>query len=77
MALCKFCDKHIDWRKTEAGKSMPVDPEPLEWNDLEIGDVAINVHGRTRKKNEHMSENGEWWISHFATCPHANEARSK
>lgn len=29
MTTCKGCGRQIEWIRTEAGKRMPVDPEPL------------------------------------------------
>lgn len=75
MATCRSCGAEIQWMETENGKKMPVDPEPLRWGDLKNGDVAVNFHGRTRKKNKHMRENGDWFLSHFATCPNADDHR--
>ena len=29
MSICKGCGRQIDWIRTAAGKSMPIDPEPV------------------------------------------------
>lgn len=29
MPTCKGCGKEIEWIRTEAGKQMPVDPDPV------------------------------------------------
>jgi hypothetical protein len=69
MAFCKGCGQKIDWWKTEAGKNMPVDPDPHPEGTVLI-DVVANVarvvlvgsHPRLRR-------------SHFVTCPRAAQFR--
>jgi hypothetical protein len=63
---CSACKAEIGWVKTKRGKNMPVDAETLSETDIEIlGRVGETVDYR---HGEH--------VSHFQTCPNAQEFRS-
>jgi hypothetical protein len=83
MARCNGCQAEIEWIKTRAGRSMPVDPGEFPL----VPDAAGNVIGVTGDgeviKGRTCSESyeSERWvyarISHFATCPAAESFRRR
>lgn len=71
---CRSCGATIIWTRTEAGKRMPIDVEPVDGGNL----ILKRGHG------------GQYWaivaaddieptryVSHFATCPHADQHRRR
>ena len=78
MSICRSCGAQIDWVKTTAGKNMPVEGEHVEYNDAEEGMVLITDGGNVYKvtPDKHLpSVKGR--ISHFSTCPNADDWRKK
>jgi hypothetical protein len=60
---CKGCGKPIVWGETVEGKKIPLDPKPPCYA------VSVNVpNGRVWARREE-----EVMVSHFATCPKAND----
>jgi hypothetical protein len=60
MAFCKACDAVIDWHKTEAGKNIPIDPEPHpEGNIMFKAAKAVYAKAGTVPT---------MYRSHFVTC---------
>jgi hypothetical protein len=73
-STCRGCGQNIEWIKTSKGKNMPLDPDSYSWDDLADGDFAINSVGEVKKKtNSYTPPEDTWRISHFSTCPKANE----
>ena len=65
MAECKSCKAEIIWIKTPAGRNHPVDAEPMSmWVQNE--DHPVNQQGWSIVQGH---------ISHFATCPNADQHR--
>ena len=64
MAYCKSCGANIVWSKTEAGKAAPLN-QPPEKRFI----MFIKPDGCEYVKMV------ETWVSHFATCPDANQHR--
>lgn len=78
MSNCRSCDAKIEFVKTKKGNWMPVDPEYIEYNEAEEGDVLITDEGNLYTvdcSKDFPSVRGR--ISHFATCPNADEHRKK
>lgn len=70
---CRGCGAEIAFIKTKAGKSMPVDPEPVEFVPELANDKFVLVDGtverglpvrRTCDVELHIG-----YRSHFSTCP--------
>jgi hypothetical protein len=63
MSACRTCGREIVWKTTQHGKKVPLDPKALVFSV--VGDIAVKptpgVAGET------------FMVSHFATCPDANE----
>lgn len=47
MALFRSCGAKIEWVVTANGKKMPVDPDVVNYEDAEEGDVIISDGGNT------------------------------
>lgn len=77
MSQCRSCGQEIGWVELKSGKKHPVDQEEIEWDHSEVGDLLITELGDTVKntgqKNPHP--NLAYFISHFATCPDADDWR--
>ena len=65
---CRSCGAEIIWCVTSKGKKMPVDAEP------EMRVVMIADNRKKGQVNAHMMPTH---TSHFATCPNADDHRSK
>ncbi len=81
---CKFCGAPIVWLKIQNGRPMPCNAETVKYQENYKGkDVIVLSDGKVIKATV-VNPNGgglapivdgEGYISHFATCPHASEAR--
>lgn len=72
---CRACGAEIAFIKTERGKTMPVNPEAISFTPAGGHDTFIMLDGRLMRGV--MEKNGKLFgfVSHFATCPAANEMR--
>jgi len=68
-ARCKSCDAEIIWAVTEAGNRIPIDAEPIERPPNQFLLVEIDNEVVAHRAVEPL------YITHFATCPHADEHR--
>lgn len=78
------CGSEIRWIKTESGKNMPVDPEPVAIKPTQTGNVIVVTDSGKVKKGikVDISEVAQGTAivghkSHFATCPFADKHRRK
>jgi hypothetical protein len=70
---CKGCGKKILWAKLGSGGSVPLDPVPPVYR-LTLDDNSNFVAFRA----EHDVNVGDaFFVSHFATCPRANDFTKK
>lgn len=80
MPKCRSCGAVIDWVELESGKKMPVDAQPRPtWCPLPGELVIVKVYGKpafvvTVPTDEPLVKVG---VSHYATCPDADEWRKK
>lgn len=79
MSICKGCGATIIWVKSAGGKSIPCDPEPVAYKQETLGRMKIVTPNGEVISGEPQSDpnkaTGIGYISHFATCPKANEFR--
>lgn len=68
MAFCKGCGAKIEWHKTAAGKSMPIDPEPHP-----EGNMAFDASMRLVQYRP--GQRPRMYRAHFVTCPKREEFR--
>ena len=76
LPLCKYCGAKIMWVETASGARMPVDPDLVWSDDCDHGDKLVTLDGRVVVIDQKQEvESVEGYVSHFATCPKADEAR--
>ncbi len=70
---CKRCGKAIVWARTQHGKAVPLDPKALVFSVAsERGQlIAVSLTGHVGPTGDQMM------VSHFATCPFADEFSGK
>lgn len=65
MSVCKGCGKEIIWGVTADGKRIPLD---------KTAPVYVQDHSFESADGEPVVRRpGTAWVSHFATCPKAND----
>lgn len=74
---CRSCSRQVIWATTLAGKKMPVDPDPDP-----AGTVILSLRGnvvmaRMRKAGEALALGERSRVSHFKTCPSADQHRHR
>lgn len=82
MSLCRGCGAPIDWITTTAGKSMPVDPEPVfvmegAGTDRFVTDEGEVILGRRALPEEESPDLPVAFVPHWKTCPNAGDFRRK
>ncbi len=65
MARCKTCQAEIVWMLTSAGKRVPLDPPEKRY----VENLTSTHRGQVEVQDT--------WLSHFATCPQADQHRKK
>ena len=73
MSRCKACAAEIMWVRTENGKRIPLDVDPVPGGNISLSDdgrTAI-VHGQA------ILDTTPLYASHFSTCPDAGVFRRK
>lgn len=80
-STCKKCGAQIIWIKTPRGKSMPVDAEPVTyWEKEKARGKVVTPNGEVIScefTGELQTATGVGFISHWATCPFAENFRQK
>jgi len=73
---CKRCKAPIRYLRTKNDKAAPVDAEPITVTlaDLEEG-LAVRLLDHMGSNRIHL-EGETGYMSHFATCPHADKFKS-
>ena len=78
MAKCKSCGADIIWIKTKNGRSMPCDAKPIPFRESFSGGMKlVTKAGDIVPGNYDGTSNEFAYISHFATCPNADQHRRK
>lgn len=82
MSVCKGCGASIDWITTTAGKSMPVDPEPVfvivgDGADRFVTDEGEVILGRRALPEEESTDLPVAFVPHWKTCPNAGDFRRR
>ena len=82
MSYCKGCGRGISWIRTAAGRSMPVDPEPVfvienDGADRFVTDEGEVILGRRAIPEEERRELAVAFVPHWKTCPNAADFRRR
>lgn len=82
MSVCKGCGAPLEWIQTAAGRSMPVDPEPVfviegEGRDRFITDEGEVITGRRALPEEERRELPVAFVPHWKTCTAADSFRRR
>ena len=87
MSVCKGCGRQIDWIRTAAGKSMPIDPEPVfviegDGRDLFYTEEGEQLRGRPARLDEVTTQEAKLeaavgFMPHWKTCPNAADFRRR
>lgn len=79
MGICRGCGAQIVWIPTVAGKSMPCDAKPVHyWEKPKAAGKVVTPNGEVIScefEGDPQSATGIGYISHFSTCPQANNFR--
>ena len=79
MAKCKGCGAEIIWIKTPYGKSHPCDPKPvIYWARQKGKGKVVTPNGEVIScefKGEMDKATGYGYVSHWSTCPEAQQFR--
>lgn len=77
---CRSCQSPVVWCLTENNRRMPVDPDPDEKGNLVVavrrGDgMCVMRYLRPELAEEERAHGTRLYLSHFVTCPSADEHR--
>lgn len=72
IARCRSCGQRIFWARAANGRANPIDALPHPNGNIWIDDEG---HAHYRKKGEPAPAGKELFVSHFATCVHADQHR--
>ena len=80
-STCRGCGAPIVWIRTTAGKSMPCDAEPVLYKAREgAAGKIVTPNGEVLSCDLDVGPDeatGIGYISHFVTCPQAEQFRRK
>lgn len=75
---CRRCGKRIQWRMMPSGKWMPLDEGVIEIELDPQGNITVvDDHGKVLRGNKSQTPNACGRVTHWSTCPYANEFRRK
>lgn len=82
MSTCRGCGAPLEWIRTAAGRSMPVDPKPVfivegDGPDSFITDEGEVIRGRAARPAEERSDLPVAFVPHWKTCPAADSFRRR
>ena len=72
---CRACGAEIGFIKTVKGKTMPVNAEGVCFTPGGGPDTFVMPDGRIERGRRRANGSEIGFVSHFATCPAANEFR--
>lgn len=85
-ARCRSCRARVVWVVTTHRKSMPIDADPVPTGNIRMtGRERPNRYGTLKPEVEYIDTSALFvdladeprYVSHFATCPNAEEWRSR
>ena len=76
MASCRSCGAELVWAVTANGKRIPLDTKPVEHPKSGLFRlVSAGIDPRIRPPLAASADADDLYVSHFATCPNAEEWR--
>lgn len=76
MATCRSCDAPILWARTPADRLMPLDATPSDRGNVELVDERPGQAPLAIVHPQPPFLAGDLYLSHFATCPNADDWRT-
>lgn len=81
VSACRSCGAEIVWAYTPAGKRIPVDARPVDGGNVLLHrapgqDPTATVIGKAVQPAL-FGDDSPRYVSHFATCPDADQHRSR
>lgn len=76
MSKCRSCGAEIIWIKMGSGKRMPCDKDPVTFTRGGGPESFVTPEGKV-ERGKRSKEGLTGYISHFATCPNANQHRRR
>ena len=78
--VCRSCKAPIRWAVTERGYAIPLDLEPVDGGNIRL--AGARAKGGTPRavivaEDRRAEFAGELYISHFASCPYADQHRRR
>ncbi len=77
MGYCRSCGARVRWIRTTAGKAMPVNAEPIRFERGGGPETFVTPEGKVERGKRDPEGTLTGYISHFATCPHADRHRRR
>lgn len=81
MSRCRSCNAEIKWIQMTTGKRMPVDAAPISYRIAVPGSTGaktlITPEGKVVSAFFDPGSKLIGYVSHFATCPNANQHRKR
>lgn len=80
MSTCRSCSAEIRWETTEAGKAIPLDPEPRADGNVDvvfIGGEQLAVVLGPHDAVTAQAAGHQLYVTHFSTCPSAGAWRRR
>ena len=74
---CRSCGSQIIFIRTTAGKAMPCDPDPINFERSGGPETFVTPEGKVERGKRRESGPLQGYISHFATCPFADKHRKR
>jgi hypothetical protein len=74
---CRSCDARVIWTRTENGKKMQVNADPVASGNLVLSGDPEHPLARVVTRDEQAANLLKFYVSHFATCPDAKTWRGK
>ena len=75
MPQCRACNAEILFIKTPKGKFIPCNPGLVDYANAKPGALLCSKDGDVVKVDASKHQNKTGYVSHFATCPKADEFR--
>lgn len=74
---CRSCGARIRWIRTVGGKAMPCNAELIRFNRGGGPETFVTPEGKVERGKRDREGVITGYISHFATCPNANQHRRR